>query len=1329
MEGSVKLPPNFDIRSPNAASEWKVWIQAFEDYLVSIGKDDSQDKVKLSLLRNMMGIESARLLHTLPITETESQVYANVIRAINNYVSPRANQVFERYKFNERKQKEGESFHNFLTDLKQLLANCSYKNVEGQESLEDQILRDKIVQGIYDKSLQESLLRIDNLTLEKATNFCRTSEISKKQAKEMNPNIEIDIVKKRNSLKQKEKEVYQGNKEVYNGKQKNKGRQHAYQENKTKYIEKFNCRRCKRNHGPRECPAFGQRCHKCGLKNHFAVSCNVKKRVQNVDCNSDSDSNSKLYCCSITRNQVKGNKKTHWTENILIENRYVNCRLDTGADVSIMPLNIYKSLGSNIELRKCNQSLEAFQGSTIKPVGMVNLHCKYKAIECYEDFMVVDCKSMLLGLPGCIALNLVKRINTVNLNCNDEKFKFIQENMEIFEGHGNFPKPVDIPTLPHEQICHAAPKIPNKLYNPLKCELNRLVKRKAITKVEEISSEACINRLVLVEKPNGNIRLCLDPSELNKKIIRKPQVLLTVDEIACKVKGKKYFSVFDLSEGFHHVTLTESASWKCCFATPFGVYRYLVLPYGLSNSPDVFQDQIQNYFGDIPNVITWFDDLLVMGETEEAHDKTVREVIKRAKQIKAKFNKDKLQYKLKEIKYIGQIFSEKGMEMDKDRVKSLLSLEAPRNIAELRRIIGSFNYVRRYVPEMAELMAPLCQLLKKDVLFQWLPIHDKNFSELKKKVSEAPALSAFDSKKEIIMQCDASQNGIGSCLFQKDDNNCLRLVACVSRTMNNCELNYSQTEKELLAIYFGTQKFHKYIYGAKNIQVQTDHKPLISIIKKPITKVGSPRLRRLCLKLLNYRLNLNYIPGKDIHFADMLSRCSIKTTEKDYEMLDMVHSVSLHLPMSSERKSEFRSETSKDKVLSEIIKYYYQGWPEENKLLKECKPYFKFKEDIYVESGLVFYTNKIIVPKSLQLYVLNLVHSGHPGISKSIKKARQLFYWPKLSQDIQIFISKCRTCEKFKSANTHEPLLTHKIPKLRFSKVGSDIMEYGGKSYLVVVDYLSHWLEIIPIINKSSKSVINAFQEVFTRFGYPTEIIADNNPFKSYECIQYYKSKDICITTSSPHYPRSNGMSEKAVNIAKNLLKKAREDNVDYRDFLLSYNCTPLSSLEVSPSQILQSRQLRTCVPITESMLEPKIEKNIHKLLTVKQSITKKIHDRFIRKGETNFKEGENVTYRTGHDSYWKKGVVIKKSKEPRSYWISRGENCKPFRRTSHHIKRSNTKTHSFKRDFFDYSLNDKVSNNVPNIVSENSNQSNIPHKACHTRSGRIIKPRDRLNL
>ncbi|XP_028164361.1 uncharacterized protein K02A2.6-like [Ostrinia furnacalis] len=467
----------------------------------------------------------------------------------------------------------------------------------------------------------------------------------------------------------------------------------------------------------------------------------------------------------------------------------------------------------------------------------------------------------------------------------------------------------------------------------------------------------------------------------------------------------------------------------------------------------------------------------------------------------------------------------------------------------------------------------------------------------------------------------------------------------------------------------------------------------------------------------------------------MLSRNNLSVTEHDKEMLQIVHSVSIHLPMSPERKLLFRKETNNDETLSLLCKYYHEGWPEENKVPADCQPYYKLRNSIYFQSGFAFLEDKIIVPKNLRSDVVKLIHEGHIGIGKCLNRSRKLFYWPKMSQEIYQYVMQCHTCEKFRSRNCHEPLLPHKIPKLRFSKIGADILEFAKKPYLVVVDYFSHWLELIPLPDKSAKSVISGFIEIFSRFGFPVEIVSDNNPFNSKECLDYFKSKDICLTTSSPHYPRSNGMAEKAVDISKNILKKAAEDSVDYREYVMSYNNAPLAGMVVSPSQILNSRTMRTLVPITEKALEPVVIKNIHKLLILKQSINKSKFDRSVRKKEVKFNIGDEVVYRTGKDEYWKKGKIVKKCKEPRSYWVER-DGSFPIRRTTNHLKKSFSNTKQFKTSYYNddsRATEDNTTLNSDPMISSPARVS-PPRDVVYdnnycTRSGRVVKPPNRLDL
>lgn len=198
--GVVKLPPDFDLQGQNAASEWKFWRTAFTDYLVATSQEQAADAVKLSILRNIIGTESAKIMATFDIPQAQVGSYDHMLSCIKEYVSPRINESFERYNFLRRTQKEGENFEHFLTDCRHLIKTCNYNTNNPDESHEDRALRDKIVMGIKDPTTREALLRKDNLTLKKAVQLCRTSEQSKNQNLQFAcRDTEVSVVTKKDS--------------------------------------------------------------------------------------------------------------------------------------------------------------------------------------------------------------------------------------------------------------------------------------------------------------------------------------------------------------------------------------------------------------------------------------------------------------------------------------------------------------------------------------------------------------------------------------------------------------------------------------------------------------------------------------------------------------------------------------------------------------------------------------------------------------------------------------------------------------------------------------------------------------------------------------------------------------------------------------------------------------------------------------------------------------------------------------------------------------------------------------------------------------------------
>ena len=583
---------------------------------------------------------------------------------------------------------------------------------------------------------------------------------------------------------------------------------------------------------------------------------------------------------------------------------------------------------------------------------------------------------------------------------------------ELFDGGlGCIPGTVNIQlsseAVPSVQV---ARRVPFSLMPEMRQELDRMEKLGVIEKVTKPTK--WVNNLVPVRKPNGKLRICIDPRALNKYIIQPKYQLPTLDEIKNKMQNAKVFALLDASNGFWMLNLNDSSSDLCTFITPFGRYRFKRLPFGISSAPEEFSRIIAQMFENVEGVIPYIDDLCIYGQSvKELNDRLVQ-VMDIALKNGIKFNESKCKFFVSELLFLVHKFTANGVSPDPGKVQAVMKMEHPKNKKDLERFLGMCNYLSRFIPNYSKIIEPLRILMKKDSVFTWDGNQEKCVEILKKALCSSPCLAFFNTNQDIVLSVDSSSTAMGAVVLQNG-----RPIAFGSRSLNSTEQNYCQLEKEMLAIVFGCYKMHQYAYGRK-VHVETDHKPLETLFKKPLYKVPA-RLQRMMLAVQGYNLEVKYKPGRLLFIADTLSR-SCPDVDDELKMKQLHKNIICHvklqrdcLPVSNVQLKRIQMATNSDHVLSKIIFHIKNGWPKNiDNVDQSIRNYWTFKDELSVLDGVVLKSNLIVIPKSLKPEMLKNIHHGHVGLSTCKIRARSCIFWPELNKDIELLVKQCEPCAK-----------------------------------------------------------------------------------------------------------------------------------------------------------------------------------------------------------------------------------------------------------------------------------------------------------------------------
>ena len=293
------------------------------------------------------------------------------------------------------------------------------------------------------------------------------------------------------------------------------------------------------------------------------------------------------------------------------------------------------------------------------------------------------------------------------------------------------------------------------------------------------------------------------------------------------------------------------------------------------------------------------------------------------------------------------------------------------------------------------------------------------------------------------------------------------------------------------------------------------------------------------MRMMRFLFSINHVPGKCLIVADTLSRAPLSEEKSDLqdEADAFVKYVIQSIPVTESRLDEIRLQQRQDNVCQLLVKYCRLGWPDRSQLTEATRPYFPVADELSVEEGLLLRGCRIVIPTSMRQDILERLHSGHQGIVKCHARARQSVWWPGLSGQLQELVTKCQVCTKERPQNA-EPLVPSELPELPFQRVGTDLFEWEKRTYLLVVDYYSRYIEIAPL-NRTAVDVIMHMKSIFARHGIPEVVMSDNGPQYACEAFEEFaREYHFRHITSSPKYPQSNGEAERAVKTVKSLLKK-----------------------------------------------------------------------------------------------------------------------------------------------------------------------------------------------
>ena len=717
--------------------------------------------------------------------------------------------------------------------------------------------------------------------------------------------------------------------------------------------------------------------------------------------------------------------------------------------------------------------------------------------------------------------------------------------------------------------------------------------------------------VVCARRKDGRLRLAIDYRRVNAKSAAATlHPIPLMEDLVDRLANARYFSVLDAKSGYHQLPLHPADSEVTAFVVPWGHYEWADrTPFGLHGAGFSFQRMMSAILGEtnFTEAICYLDDVLVWSVTWEQHLQRLRSVLEKIRQSGLALSPEKCQFGKRTVEYLGTVICDGRISMSAARVQQLRDLPLPRDVHELRRALGSFAYVQRWIPGVAETARPLYEALDKDgkKTLKWTEEMTSSFNQLKQQVSDAVALYLPDFRKPFVLITDASDTGTGAMLANRDGQD-LKPLGFFHHALSEHERKYSTTEKELLAVVLAVKRFRIYLSNGP-FSLITDHRALRWLNSLDAGDERGRRGRWIDF-LQQFQINPIHKAGKhpDMTIADYLSRVG-----PNGDLVACVRAGTLQLEPDLTTTvftiDQLRDEQRMDPQISPVRAALLSKQDLPSKSPDGARALYRFRRHLCIgNDGLLRYlfnggrTQLPVIPRSMRAEALRLVHdaplSGHMGRDRTWKRARNAFWWPNMKQDVSNYVNGCEMCGQNKLPQNpgRAPIQRTNMPSRTLAKLQVDFAGPFPKTaahpyryVFQIQDVLSRYLMLLPAEDCTAETAARLlFDNWICIFDVPYEISSDRGPHFTAETFRALcRRLGIRQVLGTPLHPQGQGQVERQNQLVRNLRCMCSNDVRLWPSKLpqlqFSHNTAVNASTGFSPFELLFARSARrpeTCI-------------------------------------------------------------------------------------------------------------------------------------------------------